>query len=350
MRILSPRTALIVGVVAFVGVLALTFAMEPFRNYQIAIMAAYLCGVAGLTMLTGVSGQLSLGHAAFMACGAYTYGLTANSLAEAEVTGIPLLVLPLIAALITSTLLGTIIGIAGARLHGPYLAGVTLALVVTVPAVTSRFSSVLGGDQGLWISVARRPDFLSGRGATEMFSAWVAVIVAGIVVLLLRNLLVGNLGRRMRAVRDNEVAAAIAGIDVGRTKVVAFTVSAGAAGIGGGLMAFINQTANPGTYSVVLSLFLLMGAVIGGIGTLPGAVWGSILIVLLPDLVSRLTKGLELSTELAQRLDGNLAIALFGIVVILVVIVAPFGLQGLLRTAWFSIRARVTRRQAVATP
>src|SRR5690606_3898879 len=229
------------------------------------------------------------------------------------------------------------------------LAGVTLAVVIAIPAITSQFSGLFGGDQGLWITVERRPEFLDGRGSTEMFQAWVGIACAAIVVLLLRNLMKSNFGRQMRAVRDNEVAAALAGINVARTKVIAFTVSSAAAGIGGAVMAFINQSASPGAFNLFISLFLLMAAVIGGIGTLTGALWGSILLVVLPDAIGSLTKSLSLSPEVAQRLDGNLAVGLFGAIMVLVVIVAPLGIQGLLRKGRLKMQSRGTP-QSVPVP
>ncbi|WP_403021337.1 branched-chain amino acid ABC transporter permease [Salinibacterium sp. GXW1014] len=346
---MSSRTTLIIGLVGLVAVIGLTFVLDPYRNYQLATIAAYLCVVAGLTMLTGVNGQLSLGHAALAACGAYCYAFTANGLAEQEVTGPVLLILPILAAVAGAAVLGLIVGLAAARLHGPYLAGVTLALVLALPAITSRFSDVFNGDQGLYISVERRPEFLAGRGGTEMFQAWVAIACAALVVILLRNLMKGNFGRQMRAVRDNEVAAAIAGVNVARTKVIAFTVSSAAAGAGGAVLAFMTQSASPGAFSLVFSLFLLMAAVIGGIGTLYGALWGSILLVVLPDAIGSLTKSLSLSPEVAQRLDGNLAVGLFGAIMVLVVIVAPLGIQGLLRKGRLKMQSRGTP-QSVPVP
>ena len=103
---MSSRTTLIIGLVGLVAVIGLTFVLDPYRNYQLATIAAYLCVVAGLTMLTGVNGQLSLGHAALAACGAYCYAFTANGLAEQEVTGPVLLILPILAAVAGAAVLG----------------------------------------------------------------------------------------------------------------------------------------------------------------------------------------------------------------------------------------------------
>ena len=310
--------------------IGLTFLIPAFTSYQLATACAYLCGIAGLTLLTGAGGQLSLGQAALMAAGAYSYALSANALSDAGVEGPLLLLLPLAAAVIGAAVLGLVIGLAAGRLHGPYLAGFTMALVVALPAVTSTFSSVLGGDQGLWITVEKRPAALRGTVSTEAWQAWLAVVCAVAVMAVLVNLLHGRFGRELRAVRDNPVAAALAGIHPARTKVAAFVISSAAAGMGGGLLAYTTQSASPGAYSLVFSLFLLMAAVVGGIGSLAGAVWGAVLLVALPHFISTATARLPLSTDLAQRLDGNLAVAVFGLVLVLVVLLAPQGIHGLL--------------------
>lgn len=324
-----PQRYLLATVIA-AGLIAVTFAIPSFTSYQLATACAYLCGIAGLTLLTGAGGQLSLGQAALMAAGAYSYALSANAMSDAGAEGPLLLVLPLLAAVIGAALLGLVIGLAAGRLHGPYLAGFTMALVVALPAVTSTFSSVLGGDQGLWITVEKRPTALRGTVSNEAWQAWLAVICAVLVLTLLANLLHGRFGRELRAVRDNPVAAALAGINPARTKVTAFVASSAAAGMGGGLLAYTTQSASPGAYSLVFSLFLLMAAVVGGIGSLAGAVWGAALLVALPHLISTATARLALPAELAQRLDGNLSVAIFGLVLVLVILLAPQGIQGLL--------------------
>ncbi|WP_146361497.1 branched-chain amino acid ABC transporter permease [Arthrobacter yangruifuii] len=326
--------------------IGLTFIIPSFTSYQLAIVCAYLCGIAGLTLLTGAGGQLSLGQAALMAAGAYSYALSANAMADAGAEGPLLLLVPLAAAVFGAAVLGVAIGLAAGRLHGPYLAGFTMALVVALPAVTSTFSSVLGGDQGLWITVEKRPTALRGIVSTEAWQAWLAVVCSVLVLTLLANLLHGRFGRHLRAVRDNPVAAALAGINPARTKVTAFVISSAAAGMGGGLLAYTTQSAGPGAYSLVFSLFLLMAAVVGGIGSLTGAVWGALLLVALPHLISTATSRLELSTDLSQRLDGNLAVAIFGLVLVLVVLLAPQGIQGLLVRA----SRRLGQARSVSVP
>lgn len=340
MKPMKPLVSLLLAAAAAAALIGLTFAVEPFTSYQLATACAYLCAVAGLTLLTGAGGQLSLGQAALMAAGAYSYALSANALAEASVEGPLLLLAPLVAAVLGAGVLGVIIGCAAGRLHGPYLAGFTLALVVAIPAVTSTFSNVLGGDQGLWITVEKRPAALRGVVSNEQWQAWLAIICAVAVMAVLNNLLRGRFGRQLRAVRDNDAAASLSGVNVARTKIISFTVSAAAAGLGGGLLAYVTQSASPGAYSLVLSLYLLMAAVIGGIGSLTGAVWGALIMVFLPYTVNSFTADLPVSPDVASRLDGNLAIAVFGTILVLVILLAPRGIQGLLSTAGRRIQSR----------
>ncbi|GAA1741359.1 branched-chain amino acid ABC transporter permease [Luedemannella helvata] len=317
---------------------ALATTLEPFRAYQLATAAAYFCAAAGLTVLTGLSGQLSLGHGAFMAIGAYTVALTQNGLADAGATGAWLLGISLLAAVLVNVVAGAVIGLAGARLHGPYLAGATLAIAVAVPSVPVIFRESLGGEQGLPVYAEPAPVDVP----YERWQAWIAVTGALIVAAGLANLLRSRYGRELRAVRDDEVAARLAGVPVARVRVQAFVVSAAGAGLGGGLLAFLAQSVSPGAFPLTLSLFLLMAIVIGGLGSLAGAAWGAALLVVLPDLAHEITASLSLSPATEQRLAGNLPLAIFGLVLIVTMIVAPGGVQGAL--------TRVVRRRRTTAP
>jgi branched-chain amino acid transport system permease protein len=147
----------------------------------------------------------------------------------------------------------------------------------------------------------------------------------------------------MRAVRDNESAARLSGIHVARTQVLAFVVSAACAGLGGGMLAVLTQNVSPSAYSLTLSLYLLLAIVVGGLGSLAGAVWGSLLLVLLPELTNATTERLHLSPDAARRLAGNLPLAVFGLTLVIVMIAAPGGLQGLLRRGYRWARVRWVR-------
>jgi branched-chain amino acid transport system permease protein len=311
--------------------LALTYVLEPFRDYQLATAAAYLCAVAGLTMLIGVNGQLSLGHGALMAFGAYPVALVQNAFAERNVSAHWTLAVSVLAGVVTATVVGAVVGVAAARLHGPYLAGLTLVVAVAVPSLATVFGGVFHGDQGLSVFLLPAPAALGTDFPFERWQAWLALAAAVLTMLLLANLNRSRFGRTLRAVRDDEVAARLAGIPVARTRVLAFVVSAACAGLAGAMFAILAQSVSPSAFALTLSLNLLLAVVVGGLGSLAGAVWGSLLLVLLPWLVDTLTADLALSPDLRQRLAGNLPLALFGLLLVIVMIAAPGGVQGLLK-------------------
>ncbi|MFI6327456.1 branched-chain amino acid ABC transporter permease [Micromonospora chersina] len=331
---------LAVAVLAGALVVLLTNQLAPYQNLQVARVCAFLCVTAGYTVLVGLNGQLSLGHGALMATGAYTVALVQRAFDDRGVQGRWILPLSLLAAVAATALAGLVIGLAAARLRGPYLAGVTLAVATLVPAVSTIFTGVFNGEQGLRFPAETPPAFLGAYFQPERWLAWIALLAALLTVLLLANLIRSRFGRSLRAVRDDEVAARLAGIHVARTQVLAFVVSAGCAGLGGGVYAVLTATVAPGKFPLELSLFLLMAIVIGGLGSLAGAVWGAVLLVALQDLPSLLTETFSLPSGLAQRLEGNLALAVFGLILIVVMLAAPGGLHGAFRTLAARLRAR----------
>ena len=313
-------------VAAAVLIVALTYLLPPFRNYQLATVGAYLCVTAGLTVLTGLNGQLSLGHGALMATGAYTVALVQEQLSG---RGQWTLLVAVLAGIGVATVAGGIVGLAAARLRGPYLAGLTLAVAVLVPAIASTFDQTFNSDQGLSVYVDPPPLALGAAFPYERWQAWLAWAGALLTVFLLATLVRGPFGRTLRAVRDDEAAARIAGVNVARTQVLAFVISAACAGLGGGLFAVLAQSVSPGAFPLSLSLFLVMAIVIGGLGSLAGAVWGAVLLVALPALTHSLTDSIDVAPAVAQRLEGNLPLALFGVTLIVVMLAAPGGIASL---------------------
>ena len=311
-----------------VVIVALSYVLPPFRNYQLATVGAYLCVTAGLTVLTGLNGQLSLGHGALMAVGAYTLALTQNKLAG---QGQWTLLVAVFAAIVVTTAVGAVVGLAAARLRGPYLAGLTLAVAVVVPAIASTFDTTFNSDQGLSVSVDPPPLALGYDFPYERWQAWLAWAGALFTLLFLANLVRSRFGRNLKAVRDDEAAARLAGINVARTQVMAFVVSAACAGLGGALIAVLSQSVSPGAFPLTLSLFLLMAIVIGGLGSLAGALLGAVLLVVLPATTHSLTDSFDVSAAVAQRLEGNLPLAIFGVVLIVVMLAFPGGIASLKR-------------------
>lgn len=269
-----------------------------------------------------------------MFIGAYTVALLVL-----HAPGLPFWV-DLLLATLAGALAGLLAGAAAARLHGPYLAGATLALAVGLPAVTQRYPDTLGGSNGLSFTVHSQPAGLIGVVPPIRWQAWVIWAAVLIAMVILVNVARGRLGRSLRAVRDDEVAAALAGIHVGRTKILAFVVSSACAGLGGGLQAYLLGTAAPGSFTIALSLSLLAALVLGGLGSLWGAFWGAIALVYFQAWADDLADAVDLPTNV----ENNLPLALYGVVLIVVILAFPRGLQGGISRLRFPRRARRSGR------
>jgi branched-chain amino acid transport system permease protein len=323
---------LTIALVAGVVLVLISNALSPFDNLQLATMGYFFVAVAGLTVLTGLNGQVSLGHGAFMGIGAYA---TAKLLGEAG--GGPPLAFVLVLAALIAAVAGVVAGAAAARLRGPYLAGATLALAVGLPSVADRFPKFLGATNGLTVLPSTAPASLGADFPLERWQAWITCLAGLIVYVLLANLVRSRFGRAFRAVRDDEVAAELAGLHVARTQILAFVVSAACAGLAGGLFVVVTQLAAPGAFQLSLSVALLAGVVLGGLGSLWGAVLGAFALVMIPQWSEDLSKSLSLS----GNVQANLALAVYGVVLIGVMLVAPRGLAG--GFSWIQQQARRAR-------
>ena len=307
---------LVYAVAALVVLFIIANNVSRYRDFQISEIAAYVVVVAGLTVLTGLNGQISLGHGALMAVGAYT---TAALLLH---THLPLIVI-LLLSIVSGTVFGAAVGAVAARLRGPYLAGATLALAVALPQIPKHYK-YFGRDQGLTVNPPLPPGWLGTNFPLERWGAYICLIGAVVVVVLLANLVRSRYGREFRAVRDDEIAAAVAGIPVARTQVRAFMISAACAGLGGGLFALVIPTVGPGGFPLQLSIQLLVAIVVGGLGSLTGAIIGAIVIVYLPGWANAITNGLSLS----KQVGANLELAIFGGALIVGMLLLPGGIMG----------------------
>lgn len=339
----SAGRHLLLALLGLVVVVLVVESVSDFRNVQLASLAYLGIAAGGLTVLTGLNGQISLGHGALMAIGAYTAALM---LQDGE-PPLPLLGIVVVSVLVALAV-GTLVGVAAARLHGPYLAGATLALAVAVPGIALRFGETLGGEAGLRVRLPDIPEwvldamyFVTGSELTRSsYVAYLAWLVLIVTFVLLANLSRSRVGRRWRAVRDDEVAAELAGIGLGRSRVSAFMVSAAAAGAAGAVMAFAVRLAAPSGFTLTLSLTLLAAVVLGGLGSLTGALLGAALLTFLPDVVADAGRSAGLSDIRA----AELAPLVYGLVMIAVVLLAPAGLVGTVR----SLQTRRTRRGPAA--
>jgi branched-chain amino acid transport system permease protein len=279
-------------ILAVAGVLVVVLVLESvddFRAVQLTQMAYLGTATGGLTVLTGLNGQISLGHGALMAVGAYTTAL----LLPPDGAKLPLPLVVVVATAVTLAL-GAVVGAAAARLRGPYLAGATLALAVALPGVALQFDHRLGGEQGLLVHVPDAPDwvlnstfFVTGQDLTpSKYLAYLAWAILLVSYLLLANLSRSRVGRQWRAVRDDEVAAELAGIHLGRARVSAFVASAGAAGAAGSVLAMAVRLTAPTAFTLELSLTLLTAVVLGGLGSLTGALLGAAMLTFLPSVIT----------------------------------------------------------------
>jgi len=312
---------------------------DAYTNYNVAGIAIFAISAAGLTVLTGVNGQVSLGHGALMMIGAYTTSVLLQWHPD-----LPML-LALLASIATTGVAGAIIGIAGARLRGPYLAGATLALALALPQVPTHFASLFGGNQGIIVPAPAAPGVLGAGFPPDQWLAWVCLAAALVTLFLLANLVRGGTGRRLRMVRDNEVAARLAGVDVARTQVLAFVISAVCAGLAGSLFAYWVGITSPAGFTLNLSLSLLTAIVIGGLGSLLGAVLGAVVLVYLPVW----TGGLASSLNLASNVANNVPLAVYGVVLIAAILVFPRGIAGGIASARQALTKTVGSRRRAST-
>ena len=203
--------------------------IDELRAYQGATVAIYVIGIASLILLIGYSGQVSLGHGALLAIGGYAAAI-------ARINYNAPVWLTFVIAVLAAAAAGALLGVAAARLSGPYLAGTTLALAIGLPSLANQFP-ILGGEQGLFFDIGLPPASLGEDFTQYKWFYWISWSVALIAMYWLRNVMNSRYGRSWKAVRSNDVAAELAGIHVGRNKVLAFTISAGLAGLAGALLA-----------------------------------------------------------------------------------------------------------------
>ena len=279
-------------------------AVTNFVTFQITMLLVYAIAILALNILTGGSGQFSLGQSAFFAIGAYT------SAVLVEQGGVNyLLTLPIAAAVCFVT--GFLFGLPALRLSGVYLALATFALATAMPQLLKlgSFEPWTGGVQGL---VTSKPDAPFGLPISPDTWLYYLTLAFGLAIYATAtNLLSSRTGRAMMAIRDNEIAASAMGIDVALYKTLAFGISAAMTGIAGALGAIAIQFVAPDGYTFQLSIAIFLGMVVGGVGWLPGSIVGSAFIVFVPNLAEGISKGLS----------G----AVFGVLILLVIFVIPRG-------------------------
>ena len=298
---LAWRVGLFAGLV-LVAIL-LPRVVSNFRLVQFASVGVYFIAIFGLNILTGYNGQISLGHGAFMAIGGYTSAILIVDHGWTDWTTIP------VAGLVAG-IAGLIFGIPALRLSGLYLALATFALAVSMPSMIKKWASQTGGSSGLLL-----PTFHTNRWYYAV--TWLS---AGILFVLGWLLLQTKFSRAWRAIRDSEIAASSLGVNMALYKTLAFGISALYAGIAGGLLVILSFGANPGSFPVTLSIYLVVGLAVAGLGSLVGVLVGAAFIeyvqVYAPDI---------------SKSPGVPTLA-FGVALVLVMFLLPGGAAGLLHS------------------
>jgi branched-chain amino acid transport system permease protein len=298
----SSRKRLLFFILLGLALFLISNRVGELRQYQGSFVAMYSIAIASIILLTGYSGQLSLGHSALMAVGAYTGALSINN-------GHLNPALALVLAALVAALFGLILGFAVARLSGPYLAGTTLALAVSLPTLANQFP-ILGGEQGVVFDVGAPPARFGEGFSQYKWFFWISSLAALIMIWVIANLLSSRYGRTFKAIRDNPTSASLAGLNTGRYKVTAFALSAGVAGLSGGLLVMLISGVSPSAFPVSLSFSLLTGAVVTGVYNLKGVMLGGLVLVAIPEIADSLTTRIGGSEGFTATLPGFLASAL----------------------------------------
>ena len=343
------RPALLVALAVVLMLLPMYVTAFWLQTGLFAMAAAI--GAIGLNLLSGTTGQLSLGHAFFLAFGAYGYVWFAGDSGRVGIQQLSGLGMPPLLAMVCAVLLTGIVGglfspISG-RLRGMYLGVATLALVFIGHHVMLNAKSITGGFNGRSVTPMEVGGFTFSDGDPDGFEVlgipfghlerlwYFALILVAVAAITARNLLRGRPGRALGAVRDSEIAAAVMGVPVARYRSSAFVVSSMYAGLAGALIAMIFKRVVPDYFGLLLSIDYLAMIVIGGLGSVSGAVVGAVFVTMLPQILSKYADSLPLVVAPGSPDSGvgpgEAARYLYGAAIVLVLLFAPGGLVGLLR-------------------
>ncbi|HOB95192.1 MAG TPA: branched-chain amino acid ABC transporter permease [Aquabacterium sp.] len=324
MKPIDKKWAWIGGLLLLAVLLVLPFLVKNYRVFQFNLVMVYAVAILGLNILTGFNGQISLGHGAFYAFGAYTAAILMDKMGMPYWGTLPI-------AFVVCFAFGFLIGFPALRLAGHYLALATFALALAVPQLLKykQIEGITGGVQGIVLSKPEPP--FSFRFLDQPFSAdrWLyffTLAVTALMFLIAWNLLRGRVGRALIAVRDHPIAATAMGINLPVFKSMTFGVSAAITGLAGALGAIVVAFVSPDSFTVNLSIFLLVGVVVGGLASIPGAIFGGIFIQFVPNIADEISK--------------SAPAAIYGLVLIAFMYLLPMGVMGGIYKLWFRLRAK----------
>ena len=307
-----------------VALLVLPFLVKNYRVFQFNLVMVYAVAILGLNILTGFNGQISLGHGAFYAFGAYTAAIMMDKMGMPYWATLPV-------AFVVCFGLGFLVGFPALRLAGHYLALATFALAVAVPQLLKYklIEGYTGGVQGIVLSKPEPPFSFSLFNQPLSADRWLyffTLAVSALMFLLVWNLLRGRVGRALIAVRDHPIAATAMGINLAVFKSLTFGVSAGVTGLAGALGGIVVAFVSPDSFTVNLSIFLLVGVVVGGLASIPGAIFGGMFIQYVPNIADEISK--------------SAPAAIYGLLLIGLMYLMPTGVMGGLKGMWIRWRSK----------
>ncbi|MCI0547760.1 MAG: branched-chain amino acid ABC transporter permease [Candidatus Rokubacteria bacterium] len=316
-----PRPARLLGLAAVLAIAcALPFLTSNFRLFQFTQVYIYAIALLGLNLLTGYNGQISLGHGAFYAIGAYVSAIMMDKWSISYGWTLPV-------AGLLCLVVGFLFGLPALRLEGLYLALATFSLALAVPQILKYFEHWTGGSQGIVLSKPGAPFGLPLNPDQWLYYLTLAVLVG--CFWLGANLVRSRVGRAIVAIRDNHIAAEAMGVNSALYKSLTFGVSAAYTGVAGALSASAIAFVAPDSFNIFLSITLLIGIVIGGLASISGAIFGAFFIQFVPNW--------------AQDISKAAPWAIFGIFLIGFMYVMPFGIAGAIRLLWIrATRSRVS--------
>ncbi len=318
MNVFQGRWRWVWAALLLVALLVLPFLVKNYRVFQFNLVLVYAVAILGLNILTGYNGQISLGHGAFYAVGAYVAAVMMDKF------GLPYwLTLP--AAGLLCFGFGFLLGFPALRLGGHYLALATFGLGLAMPQLLKykKLEGLTGGVQGIVLTKPDAPFSFAVFGQPLSPDRWLyffTLMVTALMFLLAWNLLRGRVGRALIAIRDQPIAATAMGINLPMFKSLAFGVSAAFTGVGGALGAIAVSFVSPDSFTVTLSIFLLVGVVVGGLASIPGAIFGAIFIQYVPNIADQISK--------------SAPTAIYGVLLIGLMYLMPTGVMGMVHKMW----------------
>ncbi len=312
---MSATTKKIIFALSAIALFLLPFLIEDFRVFQVNLVLIYAIAILGLNILTGYGGQISLGHGAFYALGAYTSAVLISQLGMSSYLTIPI-------SGVVCLVLGVLMGFPALRLAGHYLALATFALAIAVPQLL-KYKGIehwTGGVQGIVLEKPTPPFQFELFGNELSEDRWLYFVILAIALGLFwmaHNLLSGRVGRAIMAIREQPTAAAALGVNLTFVKTATFGLSAAYTGIAGALSALAVAYIAPDSFPAFLSISLLVGVVVGGLGSISGAIFGALFIQFVPNVADEISKSAPW--------------AVYGAMLLALAYAAPNGVMGILK-------------------